>query len=278
MTPTIRHHATRVVLTLGLGAGVWGVAATTPGAQPVPPAAPDAAFAALVAAADVAAGQTASLACAGCHTLGEGEGTRFGPNLFGIVDRPVASVAGFAYSPAMAALGATGATWTADLLNAFLTSPQGAVAGTTMPFPGIPDEATRANLIGYLATLGGAGGGAAAAPTGTPVTFTQAQVDRGASRYERDCLECHGDTLNGGLIGGPPLRGLAFEAKYLNGAPASALFLFASTAMPPDNPGGYQASIYADLVAYILTFNGFTAGDTPLPADAEALNALTMTH
>src|SRR5688572_20924120 len=115
MKPTIRHHASRVVLTLGLGAGAWSLAASTPGAQPVPPAAPApagaSAFAALVAAADIAAGQTASLQCAACHTLGEGEAARFGPNLFGIVDRPVASIAGFAYSAAMAAAGAAGGTW-----------------------------------------------------------------------------------------------------------------------------------------------------------------------
>ena len=101
MKPTIRHHASRVVLTLGLGAGAWGLAASTPGAQPAPPAGPApaaavSAFAAMVAAADIAAGQAASLQCAGCHTFGEGEAARFGPNLFGIVDRPVGSVAGFA--------------------------------------------------------------------------------------------------------------------------------------------------------------------------------------
>lgn len=246
-------------------------------AAPTPPAADATGFAALVAAADVAAGQAAAAACAGCHSVGEGEAARFGPNLFNIVDHPVGAAAGFNYSPAMAALGATGATWTVDLLNAFLENPQAAVPGTTMPFGGIPEEATRANIIAYFATLV-PGAVAAEAPVGTPVTFTQAQVDRGERRYTRDCEECHGASLNGGLIGGPPLRGLVFEEKYLNGNPASALFAFTSSAMPPDNPGGYQASIYADLIAYILSVNGFVAGEVPLPGDAAVLAGIAMTQ
>jgi cytochrome c2 len=296
LNPTIRHRAGRLALTLGVAAGALAAAASASSAetatptgpaaaiahpivlaQATPPAAEATGFAALVAAGDVAAGQAASLQCAGCHSFGEGEAARFGPNLFGIVDHPVGAAAGFAYSPAMAAAGAAGGTWTIDFLNAFIESPQAAIPGTTMPFGGIADEATRANLIAYLATLVPGGAGPAAGAAGTPVTFTQAQVDRGERRYTRDCEECHGATLNGGLIGGPPLRGLVFEGKYLNGAPASALFLFTSTAMPPDNPGGYQASIYADLVAYILSVNGFVAGTEELPDDPGALGALVMT-
>lgn len=286
MNPTIRHQATRVALILGTAAGAWSLAASAPGAQTTPagvqvaqatpPAAEPSAFAAMVAAADIAAGQAASLQCIGCHTVGDGEPARFGPNLFGIVDSPVAAAEGFAYSAAMAAVGAGGATWTVEFLNAFLEAPQTAIPGTTMPFGGIADEATRANLIGYLATLGGEGTGAAAAPAGTPVMFTDAQANRGETRYTRDCVECHGETLNGGLIGGPPLRGLAFEAKYLNGAPATALYGFTSTTMPPDNPGRFSASVYADLVAYILRENGFVAGDQELPNDVETLNTIVM--
>lgn len=294
-----RHRSARVVLTLGVAAGAWSLAASTPGAetaplagpataaagthgiqlaQATPPAAEAPDFVAMVAAADVAAGQTASLQCVACHTLGEGEAARFGPNLYGIVGLPVASVSGFGYSGAMAAVGAAGGTWTIEFLSAFLESPQTAIPGTTMPFAGIEDAATRANLIGYLATLGGGAAGvdgAGAAPVGVPVSFSTIQADRGEIRYTRDCEECHGDTLNGGLIGGPPLRGLAFEQKYLNGAPATVLFMFTSTTMPPDNPGRLSPAVYADLVAYLLEQNGFTPG-ADLPADVEALNNLIM--
>jgi len=231
----------------------------------------------MVAGADLAAGQAASLQCIGCHTVAEGEAARFGPTLFGIMDRPVAAIEGFNYSPAMAAAGAAGATWSVDYMNAFLTSPQAAIPGTTMPFGGIADEATRANLIGYLATLS-EGAAPVEAAAGTPVYYTTAQANRGESRYTRDCEECHGATLNGGLIGGPPLRGLAFEAKYLNGTPAAVLYTYTSTAMPPDNPGRFSATVYADLVAYILQENGFEPGADDLPNDLETLNTLVMQH
>ena len=295
MIPKNRHRAARAVLTLGVAAGVWSLAVATRGAEAVSPARPAAAavvlhgvqlaqagapaptvpdLAAMVAAGDVAAGQAAAAACAGCHSLGEGEAARFGPNLYGVVGRPVASAAGFAYSPAMGAAGAAGGAWTIELLDAFLMSPQTAIPGTTMPFAGIADAATRVNVIAYLATLAGAA--APAAPAGIPVTFTAAQADRGLARYTRYCVECHGDTLTGGLIGGPPLRGLAFEAKYLNGAPASVLFGFTSSVMPPDDPGRLGAAVYADLVAYILQQNGFTPGAADLPTNLEALGAMIM--
>ena len=45
--------------------------------------------------------------------------------------------------------------------------------------------------------------------------------------------------------------------------------------MPPNAPGRYSASTYADLMAYILKRNGFQAG-APLPADLDALDYLVM--
>lgn len=112
-------------------------------------------------------------------------------------------------------------------------------------------------------------------PSSMPVGYTREQADRGKERYERACLECHGDDLRGGLNGGAPLRGVNFEMKYANGAPASALYLFTSTMMPPNSPGRYSANTYADLVAYILKRNGFRAG-APLPSDVDALDYLIV--
>jgi len=302
MSPTIRQNAKRLLVTLGLGVGAWSIlGASTPAVEAFSPsgiandaAGPDriqlaqaatpeaSAFAAMVAAGDVAAGQTASFQCIGCHTFGEGEAARVGPNLFGVVGRPVASVDGFAYSAAMANAGADGGIWSIEFLNAFLTSPQAAIPGTTMGFGGIADEATRANLIAYLATLGndaaleGAGDAGVVAEAGQrPVSYTTEQAGRGQSRYERDCVECHGADLTGGLIGGPPLRGTAFEQKYANGAPASVLFGFMSSAMPPERPGRFSPDVYADLMAYILQQNGFAAGE-PLPSDMAELGNLIM--
>jgi mono/diheme cytochrome c family protein len=114
-----------------------------------------------------------------------------------------------------------------------------------------------------------------AAPVERPVSYSSEQADRGEERYASDCEECHGDDLRGGLIGGAPLRGVSFEQKYAEGAPASGLYLYMSTLMPPNAPGRFSASAYADLMAYILKRNGFKAG-APLPSDVDELDALIM--
>lgn len=106
-----------------------------------------------VAAADPALGQTVSFQCIGCHSFGEGEAARVGPNLFGIVGRLVGGVEGFAFSEPMAALGAGGDTWTPTMLNDFLTSPAGAIPGTSMGYGGLGNDVDRYNLIAYLASL-----------------------------------------------------------------------------------------------------------------------------
>lgn len=106
--------------------------------------------------------------------------------------------------------------------------------------------------------------------------YTVEQADRGETRYTRDCAECHGEDLRGGLIGGPPLRGMSFQQKFANGAPAAAMFGFMQAAMPPNAPGRYTADVYADLMAYILQENGFEPGDEPLPSDFAELNGLVV--
>lgn len=111
---------------------------------------------------------------------------------------------------------------------------------------------------------------AEAAPTEVPVSYSSEQADRGEQEFEDSCVECHGDDLRGGLLGGPPLRGVGFEEKYANGSPAGVLFEFMSTTMPPNKPGALSASTYADLMAYILKRNGFAAG-APLPQDVDTL-------
>lgn len=113
------------------------------------------------------------------------------------------------------------------------------------------------------------------APTEKPVSYTDEQADRGKKRYDAECEDCHGADLKGGLNGGAPLKGLAFEAKFADGVPASVLYYYMRTLMPPNDPGRYSESTYADLMAYILMRNGFDPG-APLPSEEDALDALVM--
>ena len=128
-------------------------ATTTAAAAPAPTA--DEPLPALLAKADVAAGQksTMQLGCVACHSFTEGGKNGLGPNLYNVVGSPKAAHEGFAYS---AALKGKGGNWSFDELNAWLTKPSAFAAGTKMSFAGVANAQTRANVIAYLRTLSAA--------------------------------------------------------------------------------------------------------------------------
>lgn len=110
-------------------------------------------FEELYAVADPAAGEGEFRPCAACHSVVAGENGA-GPYLAGIVGRPVQSAQGFEnYSGALIAVNPD--TWTPEALNAFLEKPDAYAPDTSMNFGGIRRAEDRANLIAYLATLGG---------------------------------------------------------------------------------------------------------------------------
>ena len=99
---------------------------------------------------DVSKGQANTKACQACHNFEKGAGAKVGPDLYGVVDRPKGSVAGFGYSDGMKA---KGGDWTFDDLDHFLTNPKAFVSGTKMAFAGEADPQKRADIIDYLHTL-----------------------------------------------------------------------------------------------------------------------------
>jgi cytochrome c len=101
----------------------------------------------LLASASAERGASAAKVCLACHTFGKGEPNKIGPNLWGTVGRPRASVAGFNYS---AAIKGKGGNWTVEDLNAFITNPKAFVPGTAMSFAGMPRANQRADVIAYL--------------------------------------------------------------------------------------------------------------------------------
>lgn len=103
---------------------------------------------ALVAAADVANGETIFKKCAACHKIDGANAV--GPHLNGVVGRPIGSVEGFAYSDAVKA---HGGDWTPEEIFKFIAAPKTDMPGTKMGFAGLPKPEDRADVIAYLETL-----------------------------------------------------------------------------------------------------------------------------
>jgi cytochrome c len=91
-------------------------------------------------------------ACRTCHTLREGD-NRLGPHLRGVVGRQAGSVAGYAYSSALAR---GDLVWDRATLDRFIANPDAVAPGHGMrPYTGIASAAERAKLIAFLEATAG---------------------------------------------------------------------------------------------------------------------------
>ena len=101
-------------------------------------------------AADPAAGQKIfQTQCGICHAVAAGQ-NRIGPTLFGVVGRRSGSVPGFNYTADHKKLDVT---WDTATLDKYLANPRAMVPDTSMIYAGLKDNAERADLVAYLATL-----------------------------------------------------------------------------------------------------------------------------
>jgi cytochrome c len=114
-----------------------------------------------LATASAERGAEAFEICAACHAAERDEEASIGPNLWGVVNRPVASEPGFDYSDALLALGGT---WTVERLEKLIENPNAVVPGNTMRFYGVRDPQERIDILAYLLTLRDEGGDDEAAP------------------------------------------------------------------------------------------------------------------
>lgn len=116
--------------------------------------APATPIAKLLASADAAKGETTFKKCTSCHSGEKGGPNKVGPDLYDVVNRPIASHEGFSYSAGMKDF-SKGSTekWDYDHLNYFIEAPKKHVPGTAMGFAGLKKETERADLIAYLRTL-----------------------------------------------------------------------------------------------------------------------------
>ncbi|XP_076161948.1 cytochrome c [Ptiloglossa arizonensis] len=88
--------------------------------------------------------------CKMCHTTGENEKHRIGPNLHGIMGKTCGTTPGFKYTESMKK---KGVKWDETTLNEYLEFPRKFIPGTKMVFNGIRKIEDRRDIIAYLASL-----------------------------------------------------------------------------------------------------------------------------
>jgi mono/diheme cytochrome c family protein len=143
-----------------------------------------------------------------------------------------------------------------------------------------------AAVLGVMA-LAGAGDpgvlrGAQEAPAASPGTsrsvrdgvYTAAQAQRGEVVYREKCLECHGSALTG-VDEAAPLAGPRFSANW-NAKTVGDLFERIRLTMPPGSATRLPSQENADVIAYILSYNKFPAGDTELPRQSAPLKQIAV--
>lgn len=107
-----------------------------------------------IGSANPDAGANTFKKCQACHDGTKGGPNKVGPNLWGIVDRPIASHEGFSYSGAMKEFSEGGSKhWTFENLAHFLHGPKAFVPGTAMAFAGVKDPKAESDLLAFLRTL-----------------------------------------------------------------------------------------------------------------------------
>jgi S-disulfanyl-L-cysteine oxidoreductase SoxD len=104
--------------------------------------------------------------------------------------------------------------------------------------------------------------------------FSAEQATRGQATYGRTCSRCHQASL-GGADEAPALTGGAFLSNW-NGHTLYELHDRIGSSMPTDTPGTYKREDIADVIAYMLSVNGFPAGQTALPFVDDSLKGIAF--
>lgn len=101
----------------------------------------------LALAGDPARGATVFQACAACHSTKPGQHMT-GPSLAKIWQHKAGTVEGFSrYSEAMKHVNVV---WNAEMLDRWLSNPEGLIPGTSMTFQGLRESKARQDVIAYL--------------------------------------------------------------------------------------------------------------------------------
>lgn len=104
--------------------------------------------------------------------------------------------------------------------------------------------------------------------------YSKEQAGRGQTAYNSKCARCHGDALLGGE-NSPALVDRDFLEKW-NGKTVGSLVELIRKTMPSDGPGKLSRQQCTEISVYLLSANGFPAGNSDLASDADALSDIVF--
>jgi mono/diheme cytochrome c family protein len=181
--------------------------------------------------------------------------------------------------------GAFLAHWDKDTLGSLYTKIR-----DTMPLgtPGTLTDEVKLQILAYVLQQNGFPAGSADLPGDVNALeeigiqqrgvwdgiFTTAQADLGKQSAGR-CTGCHGPEL-AGSDRAPALKGNTFVANWQDGS-VNRLFVKIRDGMPPGNTDSIPPDVKLNIVAHLLRENGFPAGASALPLNADALDGLQIT-
>jgi cytochrome c5 len=105
--------------------------------------------------------------------------------------------------------------------------------------------------------------------------FTAAQASRGEAAYGRSCAACHKEDLLGSGTA-PALAGEAFFRRW-NESTVDDVVQTMRSSMPQEAPSSLDASVYVDILTYLLKASGSPTGSMELPTDRDRLKLVRVT-
>ncbi len=105
--------------------------------------------------------------------------------------------------------------------------------------------------------------------------YSAEQAERGKELYENYCGACHGFDMIATDSEAATLTGGAFSFSW-HRTTLNERFERISTSMPPRAGGLLEPQEYLDIVTYILSFNGYPAGDVELTPDTLAASEIEV--
>lgn len=96
--------------------------------------------------------------------------------------------------------------------------------------------------------------------------YSAGQAERGQAAHKVSCLGCHG---------AENYTGETFEKAWLNRTVFDFFDRLRNT-MPDDNPGSVKHEDYVDIIAYILSVNGYPPGDKDLSYSEDSLRLVRI--